>query len=243
MKKNILVIGESCRDVFIYCDVKRLAPDLPVPILNICNQFENAGMAKNVHRNILSIHSECAILTNSDWNNIIKTRYMHASSNHAFFRVDSPHDVNPLNLEEVCYEYDLIVISDYNKGFLTEGHIEEICSKHDLVFLDTKKVLGNWAKNASFIKINDYEYKNSEPFIDAHLVDKIIHTQGGDGCTFRGKRYRVKKADIKDTSGAGDSFMAALVVEYLRTENMEKSIRFANKRASEVVKQRGVGII
>ena len=159
MKKNILVIGESCRDIFVYCDAKRLAPDLPIPVLNIRNQVENVGMAKNVHRNILSIHSACEILTNSDWNNIIKTRYVHADSNHAFFRVDSPHDINPLSLGEVSYDYDLVVISDYNKGFLTEDHIEQISSKHSLVFLDTKKILGNWAKGASFIKINDYEYK------------------------------------------------------------------------------------
>ena len=243
MKKNILVIGESCRDIFVYCDAKRLAPDLPIPVLNIRNQVENAGMAKNVHRNILSIHSECDILTNSDWNNIIKTRYVHADSNHAFFRVDSPHDINPRSLGDVSYDYDLVVISDYNKGFLTEDHIEQICSKHSLVFLDTKKILGNWAKGASFIKINDYEYKNSEPYIDSELTDKIIHTHGGTGCTFRGKTYPVKKVDIRDTSGAGDSFMAALAVEYLRTENIEKSIRFANKRASQVVKQIGVGII
>ena len=30
---DILVIGESCRDVFIYCDANRLCPDVPVPVL------------------------------------------------------------------------------------------------------------------------------------------------------------------------------------------------------------------
>jgi bifunctional ADP-heptose synthase (sugar kinase/adenylyltransferase) len=50
--KNLLIIGDSCRDIFVYCDALRLAPDYPVPILNIVDQSENAGMAKNVQRNI-----------------------------------------------------------------------------------------------------------------------------------------------------------------------------------------------
>ena len=52
-KSKILVIGDSCRDIFVYCDVDRLCPDLPVPILNVVDQTENGGMAKNVQRNIV----------------------------------------------------------------------------------------------------------------------------------------------------------------------------------------------
>ena len=44
-------------------------------------------------------------------------------------------------------------------------------------------------------------------------------------------------------SGAGDSFMAGLVVEYCRTDDIVKSIGFANKCASTVVKQRGVTLL
>ena len=47
--KKVLVIGESCRDVFIYCDALRLCPDVPVPVLNIKNEVDNPGMAKNVY--------------------------------------------------------------------------------------------------------------------------------------------------------------------------------------------------
>ena len=42
--KDILVIGESCRDIFIYCDAPRLCPDIPVPVLNITNQTENVDL-------------------------------------------------------------------------------------------------------------------------------------------------------------------------------------------------------
>ena len=32
---RVLVVGESCKDVFVYCDAMRLAPDVPVPVLRL----------------------------------------------------------------------------------------------------------------------------------------------------------------------------------------------------------------
>ena len=241
--KDILVIGESCRDIFVYCDTNRLAPDIPVPVLNIINQTENGGMAKNVQRNILNKINDCDIITNSDWINVTKTRYVHEKTNHTFFRVDTSHDIKKINLEEINYNYKIIVISDYNKGFLSESDIETICNNHNLVFIDTKKILGDWALKSKFIKINDFEYQRTKNHISNKLKDKIIHTIGGEGCEYQGKQFKAKKVDVKDTSGAGDSFMAALVVNYLRSNNIEKAIKYANECASEVVKHRGVSII
>jgi D-beta-D-heptose 7-phosphate kinase/D-beta-D-heptose 1-phosphate adenosyltransferase len=241
--KNILVIGESCRDIFVYCDTNRLCPDVPVPVLSIKNEKENFGMAKNVHRNILGLVKDCDLFTNSNWRDITKTRYVHENSNHTFFRVDSSDEVSRINLDEIDYDYSIIVISDYNKGFMTEEDIKHICSNHQNVFIDTKKILGSWAEKAAFIKINDYEYKNSEKHLTKTLASKIIHTMGFEGCEFRGKRYPVKKVEVQDSSGAGDTFMAALVSKYLETNDIIESIKFANKCASEVVKYRGVTLI
>lgn len=240
--KDILIIGESCRDVFVYCDSTRLAPDFPVPILKVVNQVENVGMAKNVQRNIQS-YMDCDIFTNSNWQSITKTRYVHENTNHMFVRVDNESDIDRVDIKNIDFDYKLIVISDYNKGFLAESDIEHICKIHPNVFLDTKKVLGSWANHAKYIKINDYEYRNSKPHISELLNNKIIHTVGGNGCLFQGKQYPVNSVDVKDTSGAGDSFMAALVIKYFQTENITESIQFANLCASEVVKHRGVTVI
>jgi D-beta-D-heptose 7-phosphate kinase/D-beta-D-heptose 1-phosphate adenosyltransferase len=241
--KDILVIGESCRDIFTYCEALRLCPDVPVPVLNITNQSENSGMAKNVQRNILNKINNCDIVTNNNWQHITKTRYVHEKTNHTFFRVDVPHDIKPINLNEIDYNYKIIVISDYDKGFLSTSDISTICNNHNNVFIDTKKILGDWALNARFIKINDYEYQKSKPTLTPELENKIIHTVGEEGCYYQSKQYKVKKVDVKDTSGAGDSFIAALVVNYLRTEDIDKAIKFANECASEVVKHKGVSLI
>ena len=66
---------------------------------------------------------------------------------------------------------------------------------------------------------------------------------GGHGCEYNGKRYSVKRMEVKDSSGAGDAFMAALVVKYVDSQDLEQSIVYANECASEVVKHRGVTTI
>lgn len=244
--EKILVIGESCRDIFVYCSADRIAPAIPVPVLNIKHQVENGGMAQNVYRNIHSIYPDCDILTNQNWNDVTKSRYMHYETNHAFFRVDSTHDIERIVLDiEKLKEYALIVVADYNKGFLFEEDIEKICDNHNMVFLDTKKPLGKWCLNAAYIKINDYEYRRSLDFINSNdeVFSKVIHTKGGEGCVFSGKNYPVKKIEVKDASGAGDSFMSAFAVKYLLTKDVDESIHYANECASKVVTKRGVTII
>jgi len=240
--KKVLVIGDSCLDVFVYCQATRLAPDFPVPVLHKVREVQNPGMAMNVKANI-EVFLECDIFTNSDWRTQMKTRHVHENTNHMFIRVDAGDPIRPAVVSGLNLDYDLVVISDYNKGFLSCEDIAEICSRHPNVFLDTKKILGKWAEGAKHIKINDTEFRNSEPFLTDSLREKIIRTMGGEGCRYLETQYRVNTVEVKDVSGAGDSFMAALVVNYLETKDIVKAIHFANELAAEVVKHRGVTLI
>lgn len=245
MNKKILVIGESCRDIFIYCKATRLCPDIPVPALNIMHQTENPGMAMNVERNIKAIFNTCDIVTNEGWENVTKTRYMHLESNHMFIRVDTSHEIPRIDIKKVPLgEYDIIAISDYNKGFLTEEDIRYICESHSNVFMDTKKILGEWANKVKIVKINNYEYERTKGVLPEELVDKIIYTKGESGAYFKGKHYPVrKKVEVKDVSGAGDSFFAALLVKYAETDDIDQAIYFANDCASQAVQHKGVSVI
>jgi D-glycero-beta-D-manno-heptose-7-phosphate kinase len=243
VNKKILVIGDSCRDVHVYCTCNRMCPDKPVPILQIVDQTDNPGMAKNVYRNIKSMVDSCDIVTNSNWYNITKTRFVHRSTNHMFFRLDSSEEMQRINLDDVSYSYDYIVISDYDKGFLTTADIETISGRHPNVFLDTKKVLGPWTKHVKFIKINNHEFLRSKEFITSDMAEKIIQTAGENGCYYLGENFPVKRDDVIDLSGAGDSFLAGLVIEFSKSGDMLAAVRFANECASRVVKQRGVSVI
>lgn len=240
--KKILVIGDSCWDEHIYCSADRLCPDKPVPVLVPVIKTVNPGMAANVHRNIYSQYPFCELFTNKNAEDIKKTRYVHQSTNHLFFRVDSGGRSLGIDTKDIEYDYDLIVVSDYDKGFLSECDIQTIIQNHPKVILDTKKILGDWAVGAHLIKINNHEYDRSKHFIfsNPHLSNKIIKTCGSKGCEFLEKTYPVDEHDVIDVSGAGDSFLAGFCIKYVQNSNIEEAIIYANKCASEVVQKRGV---
>ena len=48
------------------------------------------------------------------------------------------------------------------------------------------------------------------------------------------------EVEIKDVAGAGDSFIAGLIVDYIATKDINSAIAFANKCATEVVQKRGI---
>jgi len=244
--KRMLVIGDSCLDVYIYGKCDRLCPDAPVPVLIPTERLENGGMARNVFDNVKSIHSDVELITNKKV--IEKVRYVDTKTNQMLVRVDS--EVTLLdrisNLNEIEYDkYDIIIISDYCKGFLEMEDIKYICDNHDMVFIDTKKILGDYCLNAKIIKINETEYKNNvSAYIDTDKFNnKLIVTLGNKGCRFMGSVYSVDNVDIKDMTGAGDTFIATLAVKYLETNDIIESIKFANDCSTIVVQHKGVNKI
>ena len=140
---------------------------------------------------------------------------------------------------------DAIIISDYCKGFLEEDDIQYICENNSNVFVDTKKKLGEWIDNCTYLKINSLEYENNEKFLNKYydIMNKTIVTKGNEGCLFQEKLYPTKDVPVKDISGAGDTFLAGLVSKYLKTVDIIKSIEFAQKCTTKVVQKHGVSTI
>jgi sugar/nucleoside kinase (ribokinase family) len=66
---------------------------------------------------------------------------------------------------------------------------------------------------------------------------------GSLGSKYKDKLFPVIEVSVKDVSGAGDTFLSGLVSEYIKTNNIDKSIKFANKCATIVVQQRGVAAV
>ncbi len=166
---KILIIGDSCVDRFVYGEVSRLAPEGPIPIFNPTIEKTNPGMAGNVARNIESLGSTTYLITNKI--NPVKTRYVDDRSGHLLLRVDANDRVERIDqniLHQIFenkylnHKIDAIIISDYNKGFLEESDIKFICDNNINIFLDTKKILGDWCLNATFIKINHVEFNETE---------------------------------------------------------------------------------
>ena len=165
-----------------------------------------------------------------------------------FIRIDEGEDdIFPIakkTLENIEWnKYDAVVISDYCKGFLTEDEIAYISHQHINTFLDTKKLLNSWAENIGFIKINDVEYNYNLDNHSINLIEKMIITRGSSGAEYNGIMYPVDKVDVRDTSGAGDTFLAGLVYAYINGNNIADAIKFANKCATQIVQKKGTAKI
>ena len=255
---NVLVIGDSCKDVFIYGDIERISPEAPIPVFKPTHEESNDGMAKNVANNIESLDMTIYTITNK--NTITKIRFVENRSGQMVLRVDE-HDYcdrikikklqgimnnkfTSYSLTGTVNKIDAIIVSDYCKGFLEESDIEHICKYNKNVFVDTKKKLGQWIKDADFIKINELEYKkNHELLSDDEFKDKLIVTLGSKGCRYNGKDFPVKEVPVKDVSGAGDTFIAGLVRGYLDTQDIESAIEFAQECTTKVVQKHGVATV
>ncbi len=251
---KILVIGDSCTDKFIYGKCNRLCPEAPVPVFTPINEVKKLGMAGNVLSNLLSLNEKCILHTNKL--KPMKTRFVDDKTNQMLLRVDEDDKCERIE-EETLMLYDhsiyhefilklqAVVISDYDKGFLTKEDIKTISEIYNCpIFLDTKKELGEWCRGVDFIKINDVEYENTKHTLDGlGLENKLIVTKGGEGCRFQGKNYPTKKCEVKDLSGAGDTFLAGLVHKYVESGDIEQSLEFANKVATQVVQKRGINDI
>jgi D-beta-D-heptose 7-phosphate kinase/D-beta-D-heptose 1-phosphate adenosyltransferase len=252
---KVLVIGDGCKDVFQYGKCERLSPEAPVPVFKPTNSKENGGMAVNVYNNLMALGVDCDIHT---YSGISKTRYIDEVSNQMLLRIDE-HDqifvgVN-IYERQMAFDYsqyDAIVISDYDKGFLSEEVIKHIAISNPLTFMDTKKKIGNWATFIKYIKINKKEFDQNENYLTLHFPNETIVTLGADGAK---RHYRedghgkiqyypnVNEHPVRDLTGAGDTFLAGLVAGYLEKNNIDDAIIFANKCAAWAVTQKGVSIV
>ena len=253
--KKVLVIGDGCLDVFQYGKCERLSPEAPVPIFKPIKATNNGGMAVNVYNNLVSLGVECDIHT---YSGITKTRYIDEVSNQMLLRVDENDQIFVgLNIydKQMAFDYSVyeaIVISDYNKGFLTEELIKHIADSHPLVFMDTKKKIGGWAKNVKYIKINKKEFNQNMDYLMYQHPNDTVVTLGKDGAM----RYynddgecktehfpNTNEHPVRDLTGAGDTFFAGLVAKFMENNDICDAIIFANRCAAWAVTQRGVAVV
>lgn len=241
--KKIVVIGELCHDVFVYGECKRLSPEAPVPVFNPIHSVENLGMAGNVVANINTIDPNIKISFYHSLEKITKTRYVDKKTNHLFLRVDDEPRVNRIMMSDTLTsdikEADAVVVSDYNKGFLSEDDLYTISKLAKFAIVDTKKRMNPiHLSHFNFIKINEHEANQG---VADELKEKTIVTLGSKGARYMDVLYpSPHPKETIDVSGAGDTFLAAFVTKYLETEDVNISITFANKMSAIVVSKRGV---
>ena len=177
----------------------------------------------------------------SDGPTVTKTRFVHQYLNQKLFEINYLNDapVNPdLEQEIIEYlesclgEYDLVLLSDFGHGFVTQG-IYEALRKHSRILAVNTQTN---AANTGYNLITKYHHANlvcldeTEVRLAAHdkisAIDKIAHKikkeiqadhlivtlgkQGAIGIDRNGRvaRTPIFSTKVVDTIGAGDAFFA-----------------------------------
>ncbi len=206
-----------------------------MPVFLPEREEEKPGMAANVRENLAALGCTVELLTLPG---SVKTRFIDAKSGQHIMRLDQDARSKPIELDQpIPPIYSAIVISDYNKGCVSYELIEKIAKQAMCpIFVDTKKQdLAKFELPNVFVKINETEFH-------ARYSDcsNLIVTLGSRGTLYEGKVLPSIKVPVSDACGAGDTFLAALVYEYLNTQDMVAAIEFANAAAAVTVKHLGV---
>ena len=122
----------------------------------------------------------------------VKIRLIDSRSGQHIVRIDQDHISKPLTTETWKNvfgkeKYDAIVVSDYNKGFISYGIIGYIIDSANVsgvpVFVDTKKT-DLHVFDGCYVKINHSEYNSARTY-----CSELIVTHGADGATYRGMKF------------------------------------------------------
>ncbi len=229
---KVILVGDRCVDEYHYGEITRLSPEAPVPIFVPKRVESKNGMAANVEENLKKLGVEVISYFGPS---STKVRMIDEKSKQHMLRIDKDILTQPLDCKTYFpNDVDGIIISDYNKGFVSYELVEFLIDTGIPVFIDTKKT-DLISFGGAFIKINAHEYTQAKT-----LPKNVIVTMGEHGATYNQKKYDAPKVEIADVCGAGDTFLASFAYEYLQTNNIDKAIAFAIKASSITVTHIGV---
>lgn len=208
-----------------------------------------------------------------------KTRYV--CENQQILRVDNEIE-SPISkvletkiiklLKNKINDYDVIVLSDYNKGVLTDTLIKKIIkiAQHfkKILIVDPKKKDFSVYAGATFITPNFKELKSSVNTFninsknnDDNLVIKlskqiinkfkfkaVITTRSSDGIsvvTDVGSFFHLpsEAKEVFDVSGAGDTVLAYLSTSISKGKSLESSVKISNIAAGLAVGKFGTSVV
>jgi D-beta-D-heptose 7-phosphate kinase/D-beta-D-heptose 1-phosphate adenosyltransferase len=193
-------------------------------------------MAYNVRNNLQAFGLDVTTITQEE--RIVKTRYIDERYSQQILRVDTEGVIEPLGYDLPQERFNALVISDYDKGFITSRRLFELVEWFDgPIFIDSKKTV--LPVDDAFIKINNHEYDK----LQNENHDNLIITRGSKGAEYRGTLYPGENVSTYDVCGAGDTFLSALVYFYLLYGKIETAIPYANKAASIAVSNFGTYIL
>jgi D-beta-D-heptose 7-phosphate kinase/D-beta-D-heptose 1-phosphate adenosyltransferase len=273
----INVIGDIIIDEYWYGDTNRISPEAPVPIVNLNRKNISLGGAGNVYMNIKSLTDKIALHGYYDrlheyifdeiqatGNLMITNQMPHKirifSGSHYMSRVDAEKTIEENAVQDKFFvpnQFDVVILSDYNKGTIKDP--QAIIKKSKRTIVDPKVSLDKY-KGAFILKPNlkefeDYIGRKTTPkslMSEAQRlrheleIDHFIVTLGPEGVLYVGdsiEHYEATAQEVFDVTGAGDTFTAALAYGIYNNLEVQDSVIIANKMAGLAVSKPGTYVI
>ncbi len=198
------------------------------------------------------------LLTGNNVKTIVKQRILSASDGRYHGRLDfGDHASEIESIRALRFQivsrisglltngFDSIIISDYDKGFISQEIINETKKIGIPVYVDPKQNK-NIYRGVELIKPNRKEIAAMSNTIDdrekakelaKELDTNILLTLGGEGMFFAGKdgssfHLPAHKTEVLDVTGCGDTTIATFVFYRTLGKSLKESIELANKAAS-----------
>jgi len=244
---KVLVFGDIIIDKYIYGTSTRISPEAPVPVVTYTDEKTTMGGAALVFENLTSLGVDAELYDTLE-DHSVKTRII--CDGHYITRIDEDKNANSnAVLERVKQSdfstYDIVVLSDYNKGTLDNARqiIKHINKFNCKVIIDPKRYAHDY-ENAWLVKPNHSEYTKFE--FD-EWKGNIITTDAGHSvrATIDNVEYDipVESVEVSDVTGAGDCFLASFVYALTKGYTHKKCLELAVRGSTESVKHAGTYIL
>lgn len=143
-----------------------------------------------------------------------------------------------------------VVVTQLEIPMDTVDYVAQMCGENNIDLVvnpaPARKLTDNIINYSTYITPNQIELTQlaaEHPEILKDHVDKFVVTSGSKGCYYSVDAFRVDvptmKADVVDTTGAGDCFNGAFVSYIAQGKNLQESCHFANTAASISVEKFG----
>lgn len=251
--KRVLVIGDTIVDEYIFGHAARLCPEGPVPVIVPQRTETRGGGARLVANQLEILIGEENVMFLSGSQSKKKRIF---ADDHLICRLDEDSLMVSTKFEDFVLEhmlgehgvfYDLLVISDYGKGALTQESTSKILDAADgkmQVLVDAKNNFW-WYQNVFAYFPNEYE---ATPFYPPELPPVppfVIKKLGPRGCSVNGQIVPLENEHpVKDVTGAGDCFLAAFAAKMAAgSDDLIECAKFANRVAARSVEFVGTKIV
>lgn len=191
---------------------------------------------------------------------IVKQRILSAADGRYHFRLDREitEDIPQNHVTEIIEavkDCDLIVVSDYRKGVVSQRLMDGLKKNGRRIIVDAKPEHKEFYHGVFMIKPNatearkmanmDDEVKAAEK-LKEELGANVLLTRGGEGISYFGKegeRYNFSAAaeanEVVDITGAGDTVIATFAHFLAKDYSIEECTNLANKAAGIAVRYPG----